>query len=433
MKATKVYIVIWIFFLIGCGGPPEGAPPASDAEVATLVVSTRSVVLTTELPGRTTAYLIAEVRPQVNGLIQKRLFTEGSEIVAGQELYQIDPAPFQAALDNAEANLAAVKKSADRARASLEASIANVAHQNAVLDLAKTNSDRYQELFKKGAITEVQRDQVVTEVRVAEATVRAAEAQVESERQAVAAADAAIKQAEAAVETAQINLGYTKITSPITGRIGRSNVTEGAIVTAYQVTPLATIQQFDPIYVDVPKSTVLLNRIKRYLADGRLKDNGSDKVQILLEDGTAYPLEGTLQFRDVTVDPTTGSIIMRIVVPNPDGILLPGMFVRAIGQEGVNEKAILIPQQAVTRDHKGKPLAYVVDPGGKAEQRSLTLDRAIGDQWLVSSGLEPGEHLVIEGIQRVRPGATVKEVPYEPTPKEGGKISPGSQPVANSK
>ncbi len=433
MKATKAYLVIWILFLVGCGGPPEGAPPASDAEVATLVVSTRSVVLTTELPGRTTAYLIAEVRPQVNGLIQKRLFTEGSEIVAGQELYQIDPAPFQAALENAEANLASMKKSADRARASLEASIANVAHQNAVLDLAKTNSDRYQELFKKGAITEVQRDQVVTEVRVAEATVRAAEAQVESDRQAVAAADAAIKQAEAAVEAAQINLGYTKITSPITGRIGRSNVTEGAIVTAYQAIPLATIQQFDPIYVDVPKSTVVLNRIKRYLADGRLKDYGSDKVQILLEDGTVYPLEGTLQFRDVTVDPTTGSIIMRIVVPNPDGILLPGMFVRAIGQEGVNERAILIPQQAVTRDHKGNPLAYVVDAEGKAEQRSLTIDRAIEDQWLVSSGLAPGEHLVIEGLQRVRPGATVKEVPYEPPPKEGGIISPGSQPVANSK
>ena len=187
----------------------------------------------------------------------------------------------------------------------------------------------------------MQRDQAVTDVEVAEATLRVAEAQVESDREAVEAAEAAIKQAEAALETARINLGYTKITAPISGRIGRSNVTEGAIVTAYQPVPLATIQQLDPIYVDVPQSTVELNRLRRSLANGRLKENGTDRVKIILEDGTAYPLEGSLKFRDVTVDPTTGSVILRIVVPNPEGILLPGMFVRAVIDEGVNEQAIL--------------------------------------------------------------------------------------------
>jgi membrane fusion protein (multidrug efflux system) len=371
------------------------------------------VVLTTELPGRTAAYLLAEIRPQVNGLIQKRLFTEGADIIAGQELYQIDPAPFRAALDSAEANLAAMRKNANRARASLEASIANIAHQSADLELAQANSERYRELFKQGALTTVQRDQVVTEVKVAEASLHVAEAQVESDRQAVAAADAAIKQAEAAVETAKINLGYTRITSSIAGRIGRSNVTEGAIVTAYQTVPLATIQQYDPIYVDVPQSTVDLIRLRRSLANGHLKDDGTNQVKIVLEDGTAYPQEGILKFRDVTVDQTTGSVILRIVVPNPDGTLLPGMFVRVIAQEGINDHAILVPQQGVSRDHKGNPIAYTIDAEGRAEQRTLTLDRAIADQWLISSGLAPGDHLVVEGIQRVRPGGLVKEVPFE--------------------
>jgi membrane fusion protein (multidrug efflux system) len=390
------------------------------------------VVLTTELPGRTSAYLVAEIRPQVNGLIQERFFTEGADIQEGQDLYQVDPAPFQAALENAEANLAAMRKGADRARAGLEASIANTARQRAVLELAQTNADRYQELFKEDAITTVQRDQVVTEVKVAEATLHAAEAQEESDRQAVAVADAAIQQAEAAVETTKINLSYTRITSPISGRIGRSNVTEGAIATAYQPLPLATIQQVDPIYVDVPQSTVELIRLKRSLAAGLLKDDGTDKVKIVLEDGTAYPQEGLLQFRDVTVDPTTGSVTLRIVVPNPEGTLLPGMFVRVIAQEGINEQAILVPQPAVSRDHKGDPIAFIVDPEGKVQQRSLTLGRAMGDRWLVAAGLAPGDHVIVEGLQKVRPGKSVKEVPFEPAPKEGGRSNPGFQPVAKS-
>jgi membrane fusion protein (multidrug efflux system) len=329
----------------------SGTPQARMPEVAVVTTRPQQVVLTAELPGRTSAYRVAEIRPQVNGLIQKRLFTEGSDVKAGQALYQIDPAPFQAAFDYAAANLTAMKKNADRARAALGASIA----------------------------------------------------------------EAAIQQAKAALETVRINLGYTKITAPISGRIGKSSVTDGAIVTAYQPIALATIQQMDPIYVDVPQSTTELLRLKRSLKDGRLNHEGSDqkKVNLLLEDGTAYPLEGTLQFRDVTVEPSTGSVILRLVIPNPEGVLLPGMFVRAVVKEGVSEQAILIPQQAVSRDPKGNPLVLIVDAQGKVQQRMLVLDRAMGDKWLVSSGLAPGDRLIVEGLQKVRPGASVKEVPFD--------------------
>jgi len=263
--------------------------------------------------------------PQVNGLIQKRLFTEGSNVKAGQELYQIDPAPFQAALNNAKAALG-------RAEASLPA--------------LRLRVERFKEALADKAVSQ----------------------------QAFDDADAALKQAEAdalywraTVETASINLGYAKVVSPISGRIGRSTVTEGAIVTAYQPVPLATIQQMDPIYVDVPQSTTELLRLQRRLKDGRLQHDGThgDKVQLILEDGTRYVQEGTLQFRDVTVDPSSASVILRMVFPNPDGVLLPGMFVRAVVTEGVNEKAILIPQQAVSRDPKGNPLALIVDGDGK--------------------------------------------------------------------
>jgi membrane fusion protein (multidrug efflux system) len=245
---------------------------------------------------------------------------------------------------------------------------------------------------------------------------QAAEAQVKSDKETVGLAEAAIRQAEAALETARINLGYTKVTAPIPGRTGKSNVTEGAIVTAYQPVALASIQQLDPIYVDVPQSTTQLLRLERRLEDGRLNRNGKNnsKVKLILEDGSGYPLEGTLQFRDVTVDPTTGSVTLRIVFPNPDGVLLPGMFVRAVVKEGVNERAILIPQQAVSRDPKGNPIALLVEAEGKVTQRLLQLDRAIGAQWLVASGLQPGDRVIAEGMQKVRPGATVKVVPFDP-------------------
>jgi membrane fusion protein (multidrug efflux system) len=235
-------------------------------------------------------------------------------------------------------------------------------------------------------------------------------------------AAAALKQTEAdiqyykaTVETARINLGYTSVTAPISGRIGRSNVTEGALVTAYQPAALATIQQLDPMYVDVPQSTAELLRLRRRLEEGRLNHNGEirNKVRLILDDDAKYPLEGALQFRDVTVDPTTGSVILRVVFPNPKGVLLPGMFVRTVVEEGVNERAILIPQQAVSRNPKGNPVALIVDAEGKVQQRMLTLDRAIGDAWLVSSGLASGDRVIVEGMQKVKPGASVKVVPFE--------------------
>jgi membrane fusion protein (multidrug efflux system) len=349
------------------------APPAPPPEVATVTVARQRVELTTELPGRTSPYRIAEIRPQVNGLIQKRLFTEGSDVQAGQVLYQIDPAPFQAALDNAQAALG-------RSEANLPA--------------LQLKADRYKEALADKAVAQQDLDDATAALK-----------------QAVA--DIAYYQAM--VETARINLGYTRVVSPISGRIGRSAVTDGAIATAYQSLALATIQQLDPIYVDVPQSTTELLRLQRRLEEKSMNHDGTNanQVEIILEDGTKYPLEGTLQFRDVSVDPTTASVIVRMVFPNPNKILLPSMFVRVVVKEGVNEQGILIPQQAVSRDSKGNPTALIVNASGKVEQRRLALDRAMGDQWLVSSGLVPGDRVIAEGMQKVQPGALVKEVPFE--------------------
>jgi membrane fusion protein (multidrug efflux system) len=398
----------------GCGSNQASPPPATP-EVAIVTVQPERVVLTTELPGRTSAYFVAEIRPQVNGIIQKRLFDEGSDVKVGQELYQIDPAPFQAAYDNAAANVAVTRKAAGRARAALEATIAGVTRQRATLELARTNRWRFEELFKGGAVAASQRDQAVTEAEVAEAGVRSAEAQVKSDEEAVAAAEAAIQQAEAALETARINLGYTRITAPISGRIGKSNITVGALVKALQDNPLAVVQQISPIYVDATQSSATLLLLKRNIASGQLKVNGTNqaRVKLLLEDGTPYPLEGTMKFSDITVDSSSGSFILRILFPNPKHILLPGMYVRAVVQEGEVDHAILVPQQGVSRDTKGNPISLIVDESGKVQQRTIMVDRAIGDRWLVASGLEPGERVIVEGVQKVRPGTTVKVVPFQ--------------------
>jgi membrane fusion protein, multidrug efflux system len=411
----------------GCGSQ-QAAPPPAVPEVAIVVVSPERTVLTTELPGRTSAYLVAEIRPQVNGIIQKRLFEEGSDVRAGKVLYQIDPAPFQAAYDNAAANLSGMRRAAERARAALEASAANVVKQRATLELARANRWRYEELHKKSVISVAQRDQAVADAEVAEATLRAFEAQVKNDQEAVAVAEATIQQAEAAIETARINRGYTQVVAPITGRIGISNVTVGALVTAQQPTALTTIQQLDPIYVDVPQSTAELLRLRRRVEEGHLHNGGENqsKVRLILEDGTTYPHEGTLQFRDVTVEPTTGSVTLRVVVPNPKGHLLPGMFLRAVVQEGVNNEAILISQQAVSRNPKGDPFALIVDGEGKVVQRILRLDRAIGDRWLITSGLAPGERVIVEGLQKVRPGTAVKVVAFQ----AGGAGSAAPQATA---
>jgi membrane fusion protein (multidrug efflux system) len=363
----------------GCERRAQAPPPPPVPEVAVVTVQAEPVVLTTELPGRTSAFLVAEIRPQVNGLIQKRLFTEGSDVKAGQSLYEIDPAPFQAALDTAEA---ALRRS------------------EATLPSIRSRVERYKDLLADRAVSQQDYDDAASALNQAEAD---------------------IQYWKASAQTARINLGYTHVTAPISGRIGRSSVTDGALVTAYQPVPLATIQQLDPIYVDVPQSTAELLRLQRRLEDGQLNRDGANqkKVKLLLEDGTKYSQEGTLQFRDVTVDPTTGSFILRIVFPNPKAILLPGMFVRAVVEEGIHEGAILVPQQAVSRDLKGNPLTLVVDAEQKVQQRKLALDRAIGDKWLVSSGLAAGDRVLVEGMQKVRPGAAVKAVSFAAAGAEG--------------
>ncbi|WP_311163252.1 efflux RND transporter periplasmic adaptor subunit [Xanthomonas hawaiiensis] len=361
--------------LSACGAPPGGPPPAEGTpEMGVLTVAARPVALTTALPGRTVPYLIADVRPQVNGIIQSRAFREGSDVQAGQALYQIDPATY---------------------RASYDSSVAALGKAQATLRTARLKAERYHELIKVSAISKQDDDDADAALGQAEADVAAAKANV---------------------ETARINLAYARVAAPISGRIGKSSVTAGALVTASQATALATIQQLDPIYVDVTQPSASLLRLKQALAAGELEqaDAKAAKVSLLLEDGSPYPLQGRLEFSDVTVDQNTGSITLRAVFPNPNAELLPGMYVRAVLQEGTKDQAILVPQQAVSRNGAGKPTAYVVGPDHKLQLRVLETDRAVGDQWLVRSGLRPGEHLVVEGLPRARPGVTVKTVPWQP-------------------
>ncbi len=369
----------------GCGGRPPAAAPAA-VEVGVVTVQPERVVLTTELPGRTTAFRIAEIRPQVSGIIRDRTFAEGADVATGALLYQIDPAPYEAAHEQAKAALA-------MAEASLPA--------------IRSRAERMKQLVAIHAVGEQDADDAAAALLRAEASVAAS---------------------RAAVDSARINLEYTPIRSPIPGRIGRSSVTQGALVTAYQPVPLAVVQQLDPIYVDVPQASAELLRLRRALDSGQLKrdETIARDVKLLLEDGTPYPLAGTLQFRDVTVEPATGSVTLRMVFPNPDHVLLPGMFVRAVVEMGVNEQAILAPQQGVSRDTKGNPVAWVVGAEDKVEQRTLELDRAVGDAWLVTKGLAPGDRVIVEGLQKVRPGAAVRAVPFTAGKK-------GAQPSLETK
>ncbi|MDY0882789.1 efflux RND transporter periplasmic adaptor subunit [Dongia soli] len=364
----------------------EGAAPPP-AQVGVVTVQAEKVALTTELPGRTAAYMISEVRPQVGGIVLKRLFEEGSDVKAGQVLYQIDPATYQAAYDNAKAALAKAK--------------ANVTS-------IRLKAQRYKELVGIDAVSKQDYDD-------ATASLAAAEAEIEADK--------------AALETARINLNYTKVTAPISGRIGKSVFTPGALVTAGQAEALARVQQLDPIYVDVTQSTADVLRLRRDLASGRLRSAAANqaKVKLVLEDGSSYDQEGSLQFSDITVDQTTGSITLRAVFPNPHHELLPGMYVRAVLEEGVNDQAILVPQQAVSRDPKGNPIAMVVDANGTAGQRELKTERTVGDKWLVSEGLKPGDQLIVDGLQHIRPGAPVKPVDLSPSSEAAGQ-QPASQP-----
>lgn len=329
--------------------PPPPGPPA----VKVLTLQYQAVSLTTELPGRTVAFRVAEIRPQVSGVIQKRMFVEGSDVKAGKQLYQIDPAPYQASYDSAAALVA-----------SSEAQV-----------------ERYRPLVEVNAVSKQDFDNAV----------------------------ASAAQNKASAQTARINLVYTRLLSPISGRIGRSTVTEGALVTANQTSSLATVQQLDPIYVDVTQPSAVLLRLKRELAAGQLVQAGDNQaeVHLLLEDGTHYGLTGKLQFVEVSVDQTTGSVTLRALFPNPDKLLLPGMFVREQIEEGRRNQVLLVPQLAITHDQKGDPTALVVGPDSKVELRTLTTDRAMGDKWLVTGGLQAGDRVIVEGLQFAKPGSTV--------------------------
>jgi membrane fusion protein (multidrug efflux system) len=373
---ASVGILAFSILVNGCSKTKAAPPQAPPAEVGVVVVKPQRVALTTELSGRTSPNLIAEVRPQVNGIIKKRVFTEGGDVKAGQVLYQIDPATYQAAYASAKASEA-------RAEASMNA--------------VRLKAERYRDLVGIKAVSQQDNDD-------AQASLKQAEADVAS--------------AKAAVETARINLGYTRVTAPISGRIGRSTVTDGALVTANQAAALSTIQQLGSMYVDVTQSSAELLKLKQNLASGLMKNNGTAqaRVKLLLEDGSPYPLPGTLKFSEVTVDPSTGSITLRAIFPNPKQTLLPGMFVRAILEEGINENAILIPQRGVTRNPKGEAVVMVVGAGEKVESRPIKVVRTLGDNWLVSEGLKAGDRVIVEGLQKARPGTVVKAVPFGSAP-----------------
>ena len=364
-------LLLGVVGLLAAGCVRHAAPPPPKPAVTVVDLHARPVSLTTELPGRVSAYRIAEVRPQVNGVILKRLFKEGDLVAAGQQLYQIDPAPYQAALESARATLA---------------------HARASVTAASLVAQRYQALSDVHAVSRQDYDNAV-------ATLEQDEADVAS--------------GAAAVRAAEINLAYTKVYSPISGRTGRSSVTEGALVTANQATSLLTVTQLDPVYVDLTQPSATLVRLKRELAAGQIRraDGNQAPAQLLLEDGSRYDRSGTLEFSEVTVDPGTGSVTLRALFANPQGLLLPGMFVRATIEEGVREGAILAPQQGITHAPDGTATALVVGADGKVEKRSVELDRAIGDEWVVTKGLAASDRLIVAGQQRVKPGMDVSARP----------------------
>jgi len=358
-----------VFFTAGCSKAEsqQGNGHGQIPKVSYVTIKSQSVELTTELPGRTSAYLVSEIKPQVNGIIEKRFFEEGADVKEGDILYKIDDAPFKAALKAAKATL-------DKAKASLPP--------------VQSREARYKGLLKGKAISQQEYDDVKSQLDQILAEIRYLEAQVDS---------------------AEINLGYTDVKAPISGRIGKSLVTVGALVTAYQQVPLTTIHKFDPIYVDAAQSTAEMLQLSENIKSRTIERNEDEnKVKIILENGKVYPIDGAFKFRDVTVDPSTGSSTLRIVVPNPSKVLLPGMYVRAVIQEGTAQNAILAPQQGVARNHKGEPVVYIIDESGKIKQKPITINRAINNEWLVTEGLSEGDKLVVEGLLNIREGAKVE-------------------------
>ena len=370
-----------------CGKKPTAPPPKGPPEVGVMTVTTQVAPLRMELAGRTAAFETSEVRPQVSGIVRARSFTEGSLVRAGQVLYEIDPAPYRAAVDQAQAAVSVAQ---------------------ATVGSTRLQAERYAALVKINAVSRQEADNA---------------------QAGFLQATANVAQARAAVESARINLGYTQVRAPISGRIGRSTATQGALVTASQTTALATIQRMDPVYVDVTQSSADLLRLRRQLSSGGVQRT-STPVRLTLEDGSDYPQGGVLQFTEPTVDEATGSVTLRAVFPNGSGVLLPGMFVRAVVTQATDANAILAPQQGVSRDERGRPTAMVIGPANKAELREITTGAAVGDRWIVTSGLKAGDQLIVEGLQRVKPGAPVRPVPAgskPPPPTSSPGASPGGR------
>lgn len=366
----SLLLLIPVGLMSGCNDSENSPAKMAPAEVSVWQVKAAPLAITTELPGRTEAFRIAEVRPQVSGIILKRNFVEGADIVGGESLYQIDPATYHAALSSAQGELAKAQAAAT---------------------IAHLTVKRYLPLVGTQYVSRQEYDTAVADARQA---------------------DAGVQAAQAAVETAKINLDYTRVSSPISGRIGKSDVTEGALVTNGQSAALATVQQLDPIYVDVTQSSSDFMRLKQAVEQGRLhRQDGKTDVELITENGQTYPLKGTLAFSDVTVDQSTGSITIRVVFPNPDHTLLPGMFVRARLDEGVQPKAMLVPQQGVTRNARGEATVLLVNDKNQVESHSVVAPQAFGDKWLISEGLKEGDKVIVSGLQRARPGTTVSIAP----------------------
>ncbi len=363
-------------FGAGCGSKKAAPPPPPPVAVKVTTLTPQTVGLTTDLPGRTVPYKVAEIRPQVSGVIQKRMFIEGGDVKEGQQLYQIDPALYQAAYESAAATA----------------------------ESAKATVERYKPLVQINAVSKQDYDNAV----------------------------AAAAQNKASADTARINLVYTRLLSPISGRVGRSSVTEGALVTANQTTALATVQQLDPIYVDVTQPSAVLLRLRRELAAGELVQTSGNEaeVHLILEDGSRYKSPGKLQFAEVQVDQTSGSVTLRALFPNPDKLLLPGMFVQERIEEGRRTDALLVPQVAVTHNQRGDPTALVVNADNKVELRTLVTDRAIGDKWVVTGGLKAGERVIVEGVQFAKPGATVKPEELQSAAPAASSAAPDASPGA---
>ncbi|MFC6635728.1 efflux RND transporter periplasmic adaptor subunit [Microbulbifer taiwanensis] len=382
-KKALVSLLLASALLTACG-EEAAAPPMMAAQVTVVTLKAEPVTLTRELPGRTSPFKVAEVRPQVNGIVKQQLFREGGLVDANQPLYQLDDATYRADVDSAKASL-------QRAEAAL--------------NVSRLNAERTADLVTTGAVSKQDNDS-------AQATLQQARADVAA--------------AKAALQRSRIQLEYARISAPISGRIGKSAVTQGALVTANQSAALATVQQLDPIYVDVTQSTAELLELRKALDAGTVSDTTDLPVTILLEDGSEYEHRGKLEFAEASVDPSTGSVLLRVRVPNPDSMLLPGMYVRAVVGRGVREQAILVPQQGIARDPKGSTSAMVVTGENKVAQRSVQVSRTIGDKWLVEGGLEAGDRVIVEGLQKIRPGAPVQAAEAEaPAAPAAGEVTAG--------